>query len=89
MMAKLVNFVSCYEKEFSLMKTWIVKKDLMKDHCQIRVSQQLKNIEDITDADYKHAKTVWSDFELKVLCDYHDLYIQSDSLLVANVLQKI
>ena len=46
------------------MKTWIVKKDLMKDHCQIRVSQQLKNIEDITDADYKHAKTVWSDFEL-------------------------
>ena len=38
MMAKLVNFVSCYEKEFSLMKTWIVKKDLMKDHCQIRVS---------------------------------------------------
>ena len=29
-------------------------------------------MENITDADEKHAKNVWSDFELKKLGGYHD-----------------
>ena len=37
------------------------------------------NIENITDADYKH---VWRDFALKNLGDYHDLYVQSDKLIL-------
>ena len=34
------------------------------------------NIKDITDADYKYAKRVCKDFEIKKLGEYHDLYVQ-------------
>ena len=47
------------------------------------------NMEDITDADYKHAKTVSKDFEIKNLGEYRDLYVQSDTLLVADVFENI
>ena len=33
------------------------------------------NMEDITDADYAHAKRVCKDFEIKNLGKYHDLYV--------------
>ena len=36
-------------------------------------------MEDITDADYVHAKRVWKDFETKALREYHDLCVQSDT----------
>ena len=39
------------------------------------------NMEDITDADYDLAKRVCKDFEIKDLGKYHDLYVQSDTLL--------
>ena len=40
-----------------------------------------------TDADYSHAKKVSKAFEKK-LREYHDLYIQSDTLLLANVFEN-
>ena len=43
------------------------------------------NIEDITDVDYKHAKIVFKNLINKNLGDYHDLYVQSDTLLLAHV----
>ena len=43
------------------------------------------NMEDITDADYIHAKRVFKDFEINILGEYHDLYLKSDSLLLAHV----
>ena len=46
------------------------------------------NIEDITDADYVHAKTVCKDFEIKNLGEYQDLYIQSNILLLADVFEN-
>ena len=39
------------------------------------------NMEDITDADYGHTKRVCKDFEIKKLGEYHDLYVQSNTLL--------
>ena len=39
-------------------------------------------MEDITDADYAHAKRVCKDFEIKNLREYHNLYVQSDILLL-------
>ena len=32
-------------------------------------------MEDISDADYKQAKKLWKDFELKIRGDCHDLYL--------------
>ena len=46
------------------------------------------NIEDITDADYAHAKRVCKDFEIKNLGEYHDLYVQSNTLLLADVFEN-
>ena len=43
------------------------------------------NLEDITDANYSHAKRFCKDFELKKLGEYHDLYVQSNTLLLADV----
>ena len=42
------------------------------------------NREDTTDADYTHAKRVWNK---KKLGEYHDLYTQSDTLLLADVFE--
>ena len=45
-------------------------------------------MEDITDADYAHAKIVCKDFEIKNLGEYHDLYVQGDTLLLADVFEN-
>ena len=45
-------------------------------------------MEDITDADYAHAKRICKDLEIKKLGGNHDLYIQSDTLLLADVFEN-
>ena len=42
------------------------------------------NMENITDVDYRHAKRVFKSLNNKNLDDYHDLHVQSDTLLLAN-----
>ena len=42
------------------------------------------NSEDITDKDYAHAQKVWEIFEIKNLGEYHHLYVQCDTLLLAD-----
>ena len=44
-------------------------------------------MEDITDSDYVHAKRVFKDFEIKNLGEYHDFYVQSDTLLLTVYLR--
>ena len=39
------------------------------------------NLENISDEDYKHAQKVWDVFKIKNLGEYHDLHVQSDTLL--------
>ena len=46
------------------------------------------NMEDITDADYKHGQRVCKDFEIKNLGEYFDLYIESDTLFLADVFEN-
>ena len=42
------------------------------------------NKEHITDEQYQHAQNVWKTFKLKSMGDYHDLYLGSDVLLLAE-----
>ena len=46
------------------------------------------NMEDITDADYTQAKGVCEDFKIKNLGECNDLYVQSDTLLLADVFEN-
>ena len=43
------------------------------------------NMEDISDIDYRHSNNVFKVFKLENLGNYHDLYVQSDTLLLADV----
>ena len=45
-------------------------------------------MEDITDADYVHAKRVCKNFIIKILGEYYDLYVLSDTLLLADVFEN-
>ena len=44
--------------------------------------------EGISDEDYAHAQQVWTAFGLHTLGDYHDLYVKSDVLQLADVYQN-
>ena len=43
------------------------------------------NMEDISNIDYRYANNVFKGFKLENLGDYHDLYVQRDTLLLADV----
>ena len=45
-------------------------------------------LENITEVDYIHANIVFKTFELNNLGDYHDLYVRSDTLLLADVFEN-
>ena len=46
------------------------------------------NFEYITDKGYAHARKVFKESKLKNLGDYHDLYVQSDALLLTDVFEN-
>ena len=45
-------------------------------------------MEDITAAYYSHTKRICKDFEIKQSGEYHDLYVQSDTSLLADVFEN-
>ena len=47
------------------------------------------NMEDITDVDHRHVKRVFKNLNNKNLGNYHDLYVQTDTLLLADVLKYL
>ena len=41
----------------------------------------------VSDQDYEHARRVWSEFGINNLGEYHDLYLRTDVILLANVFE--
>ena len=46
------------------------------------------NDQHITNDEYNHAKKVWKVFNIKTMGEYHDLYLKSDVLLLADVFES-
>ena len=45
-------------------------------------------LEGIKEDEYAHAQKVWETFHCKTMGDYHDLYVTTDTLLLADVFQN-
>ena len=46
------------------------------------------NLKSISNKDYAHAQKVWEVFGIKNRGEYHDIYAQSDTLLLSDVFEK-
>ena len=46
------------------------------------------NDQHITDDEYDHAKKVWKTIKINTMSEYHDLYLRSDVLLLADVFES-
>ena len=80
MLRKFVDFYEYIDDWKKFNETSLLKKEDFYNHF---------NMQDITDADYAHAKRVCQDFEIKKSGEYHDLYVQSDTLLLVDVFENV
>ena len=70
------------------MNIWTVleiSNDKLPDRCKFFSS--LKD-ECISEKDYIHAINIWNMFKMNTMGDYHDLYLRTDVLLLADVFEK-
>ena len=85
------------ESQFQLMKKkGVYPYDYMDSFSKFNDTQlprredfySLLTDEDISEDDYSHAEDVWKTFKLKNMGEYHDLYLKSDILLLADVFEN-
>ena len=46
------------------------------------------NMSGVSDRDYEHTCSIWREFEIRNMGEYHDLYIRTDVILLANVFES-
>ena len=61
-------------------------EDKLPDKCEFFSSLKDKCV---SEKDYQRAKNVWNVFKMKTMGDYHDIYLKTDALLLADVFEKL
>ena len=46
------------------------------------------NMSGVSDKDYEHACSIWREFGIRNMGEYHDLYLRTDVILLANVFES-
>ena len=69
------------------MNTYTVLKIFLKIKYLIGFFSSLKD-ESISEKDYLKANNVWDVFKMNTMADYHDVYLKTDVLLLADVFEK-
>ena len=64
--------------------------DKMNENCLPEKQAFFSHLADegILDEDYRHAQNIWKTFNLRNLGEYHDLYLKTDVLLLADVFEN-
>ena len=84
-------------KELSLMsQKGVYSYDYMDcfekfNQMELRTKEQFYSIlndQHIANEEYDHARKVWETFSIKTMGEYHDLYLKTDVLLLADVLES-
>ena len=71
------------------MNIWIIGKNFNETSLPNKESFYSNlNMENIEDIDYRHGNNVFKIFKLNNLGEYHDLYVQRDTLLLADVFEN-
>ena len=71
------------------MNIWTILKKLFEEKLPGRCKffSYLKD-ECISEKDYSHAINIWNPFKMNTMGDYHDLYLRTDVLVLADVFEK-
>ena len=94
---KFFGFEKCNENQYKLliqkeiypyeyMTNWDKFKET-KLHLREAFYSKL-NMAGVREEDYEHARRVWKEFGLKDLGEYHDLFLKTDVILLANVFEE-
>ena len=70
------------------MKIWITGKIYETTLPPKEAFYSNSNLENNSNEDYAHTQKVWEVFGIKICGEYHDLYVQSDTLLLADVFEN-
>ena len=89
------HFTDSEERKLSLRKgvypyEWMDHVDKM-EHTSLPEKEAFGSklsLSSISDDDYTYAKNVWKTFHMQTMGDYHDLYLKTDVLLLADVFEN-
>ena len=61
-------------------------EDKLPDKCEFFSSLKEKCV---SEKDYQRAKNIWNVFKMRKMGDYHDIYLNTDALLLADVFEQL
>ena len=93
---KLIGFEEYIDKQYNLLtRKGIYPYEYMSSWNKFKESQlppieafySNLNMSNVSENDYEHAQRVWKEFRIRNLGEYHNLYLKTDVILLANVFE--